>query len=270
MKHLSIILFTAVILTSCSTTRKTQQQKPSTPITSAPQEQATTNMDSNETMSTVLEKLNTIDYKTFSGKIDASYKDSKGKDYNFDVKINMKKDEMIWMSVTATLGIEVARALITKDSVKILNKLEKTYITGSINYLQDKLGLPVDLKTMQDLLIGNPVFIDKASSSYVKQGDNLVITSQTRYFKNLLTVMMPGYLPATSKLEDVDAARNRSAALTYSGYKPEAGKQFSTSRNITVNYKTNIDIKLDYKSYTFNGSISNPFTVPSGYKQQVK
>lgn len=265
MKYLSIIIVTAIIFTSCSTTRKTQRPAPP-----AETELAQPKPDSLETMSSVLTKMNHLDYNTFSGKIDASYKDNKGKDYNFDVKLNMKKDELIWLSVTGPLGIEVARGLITKDSVKILNKLEKTYITRSISYLQDQLGLPLDLATMQDLLIGNPLFIDKFNSSYVLNDGQPTITSQTRYFKNILVVMMPGYLPATSMLEDVDDARNRSAALTYSDYKPQGDKQFSQTRNIKVNYKTNIDIGIRYKSYTFNGTISNPFSVPSGYKRQVK
>lgn len=266
MKYLSAIIFAAIFLASCSTTKKTQTTVPP----AEPTTQEETKPAEMETMSSVLAKMNTLDYNTFSGKIDASYKDNKGKDYNFDVKLNMRKDELIWLSVTGPLGIEVARGLITKDSVKILNKLEKTYLTTSISYLQDKLGLPLDLATMQDLLIGNPVFIDKASSSYTKEGDNILISSQTRYFKNLLSVLMPGYLPSVSKLEDVDAARNRSAELTYGDYKVEGDKQFSQTRNIKVNYKTNIDIDLKYKSYTFNGTISNPFSVPSGYKRQVK
>jgi len=265
MKYFSVILFSTIIFVSCGTTRKTQTSKP--PVDS---QLGRPKVDSLETMSSVLNNMNNLEYATFSGKIDASYKDNKGKDYSFDVKLNMKRDELIWLSVTGPLGIEVARGMITHDSVKILNKLEKSYLTTSISYLQDKLGLPLDLPTMQDLLIGNPVFIDKASSSYVKEGDNIVISSQTRYFKNLTNLLMPGYLPELSQLEDVDAERNRSAELSYADYKAQDDKQFSQTRKIKVNYKTNIELDLKFKSYTFNGQISNPFSVPSGYKRQIK
>lgn len=226
--------------------------------------------DSLETMSSVLSNLNNIDYNTFSGKADVSYKDSKNKNYNFDVKLNMKKDEVIWLSATGPLGIEVARALVTRDSVKILNKLERQYIVSSIDYLQQQLGLPLDLKALQDLLVGNAVFIDRESSSYVKEDGSLQISSQTRFFRNLLTVAMPGYLPSASKLEDVDAERNRSAELAYKEYRQADGRNFSTERTIKVNHKTNIDIGLKYKSYTFNGGITTPFSVPSGYKRVVR
>lgn len=262
MRYLPLIFFIAITLTSCSTQRKTQAPPGQSPDTAV----AVTM----ETMSSVLNNMNAIDYNTFSGKIDVSYKDNKGKNYNFDVKLNMKKDELVWLSATGPLGIEVVRALITKDSVKILNKLEKTYTLSSIGFIQDQLGLPVDLATMQDLLIGNPVFIDKESSSYVMEGGNILISSQTRHFRNLLTLLMPGYLPMISKLEDVDAARNRSAELTYSDYKPQGEKQFSETRKIKVKHKADIDLGLKYKSYTFNGTVSNPFSVPSGYKKLFK
>lgn len=264
MKQIFIIFSAVLLLASCGTTRKTQ----TTPVPTT--EETETPVDSLETMSTVLSKLNHIDYTTFSGKMDASYKDSKNKDYNFDVKLNMKKDELIWLSITGPLGIEAARALVTRDSVKILNKLEKKYIVSSIDYLQQQLGLPLDLNTLQDLLIGNAVFIDKTSSSYVKEGENIVISSQTRFFRNLLTLNMPGYLPGLSKLEDVDAERNRTAELSYSDYKEIDGRNFSAVRAIKVNQKTTIDINLNYKSHTFNGDISTPFSVPSGYKRVIR
>lgn len=254
-------------MSACGTTRKTQK---TVVAKNADEQQQVIPVDSAETIESVLAHLNKIDYNTFSGKIDASYNDSKGKDYNFDVKLNMKKDELIWLSITGPLSIEIARGLITKDSVKILNKLEKVYIASSIDYLQDKLGLPLDLHTLQDLLIGNPVFINKEKSSYEKETDVLQIISETQYFKNLLAVAIPGYLPVLSKLEDVDNTKKRSAILAYKDYKQEGDQQFSVVRNIKVQYKTNIDINLRYKTYNFNSDISTPFSVPSSYKLQTQ
>jgi hypothetical protein len=43
----------------------------------------------------------------------------KSNDVNMNFRI--KNNEVIWVSVTAIAGLEVARALITPDSVKILN-----------------------------------------------------------------------------------------------------------------------------------------------------
>ena len=45
---------------------------------------------------------------------------------SFTVTLRMKKDSVIWMSISK-LGIEGARVLITKDSVKLLNRIKNTF-----------------------------------------------------------------------------------------------------------------------------------------------
>lgn len=220
--------------------------------------------DTAETISSVLNKINKIDYKTFSAKAEVDYSENSNNN-SFDAKINMYKDSMIWVSITGPLGIEVARALITKDSVKVMNKLNRDYIIRRIDYLQNQLGLPLSLSALQDLLVGNAIFIDKNNSSYTRQGNELSVTSQAKDFKNFLTVLLPYYLPTLSRLEDADASRNISANLKYGDYKNSDNINFSTARNIQVNYKSKIEIKLNYKSYSFNNEISTPFSVPDRY-----
>ncbi|MCH5599330.1 DUF4292 domain-containing protein [Niabella ginsengisoli] len=253
-----IIIASIAALASCNASKKAA--KTPTPETPTPVARV-----EDESPTAVLSKLNTIDFKTFSGKVDVDFDDGKGNGKSVSAKLVIKKDEAIWMSA-GLMGFEGVRALITKDSVKILNKLQKEYIATSLTYLQEKIGLPVDFTTLQNLLIGNPVFVSTTNASLVKEGDNYVITTQDANFKNLLTVLMPGYLPSVSKLSDVDATKNRSAELAYNNYKSVAGRNFSTTRNIGVKYKSNITIKLDFKSHDFDGEVSIPFSVPSGYK----
>ncbi|AHF17668.1 DUF4292 domain-containing protein [Niabella soli] len=277
MKYISGILSVLVVLVSCHTAKKVQRMPP--PVTadsSVKVETSSTNETDKlkhkdtalitESIHSVLEKMNHINYTTFSGKAEASYS-AKGDTKSFDVKVEMKKDSLIWASVTGPLGIEGARALITKDSVRIINRLNKQYISSSYVYLQERLGLPADLSTLQDLLVGNPVFIDSNNSSYTKKDNNIQITSTTRFFRNLLTVLLPDYLPSDSKLEDVDAGRNRSALLHYENYEKVNNFQFPKARQIKVTYKTDIQITLNYKSFNFNEAISTPFSVPKGYKK---
>ncbi|SDD17476.1 DUF4292 domain-containing protein [Niabella drilacis] len=273
MKHITLFLSAALILASCNSAKKAQRT-PTTPAADSSVKTETASTDDSgdkkdvttpETISTVLEKLNHIDYTTFSGKAAVMYK-AKGDTKNFDIKLQIHKDSLIWASVIGPLGIEVARGIITEDSVRIINKLNKQYIASSYVYLQEQLGLPLDLGTLQDLLVGNPVFIDKTNSSYTKLADTLQVTSRTRFFRNLLNVMLPGYLPATSRLEDADAGRNRTAELTYGTYEKTNNAQFPRSRTINVKYKTEIEIHLDYKSFTFNEALNTPFSVPKGYK----
>ncbi|MBD0367983.1 MAG: DUF4292 domain-containing protein, partial [Flavisolibacter sp.] len=132
---------------------------------------------------------NRIDFSTFSAKVDLDYRDAEGKKYDLNANIRMQKDSIIWVSVSAILGIDAMRVLITKDSVKLLDKLNKTFTARSVDYLQDVTALPLDLPTLQNLLVGNPVFFDTtAIASVTRSSDVISLLSVGRWFKNLITV----------------------------------------------------------------------------------
>jgi len=86
----------------------------------------------NDTYHTIL--ANQINYTTFSAKMNVDYVDADDKKYNVNANLRMYRDSAIWISVNAVFGIEGLRALITKDSVKILDKQNKVYTARSIEY----------------------------------------------------------------------------------------------------------------------------------------
>ena len=48
----------------------------------------------------------------------------------FSANIRIKKDSAIWVSISPALGIEVMRAVLTKDSVKFVDRINKRYYIG--------------------------------------------------------------------------------------------------------------------------------------------
>jgi hypothetical protein len=178
----------------------------------------------------------------------------------------MYKDSVIWISITAIFGIEGLRAYITKDSVKILNKQDKVYKARSVAFLQEVTALPLDLATVQEILIGNPVFLDTTQLSYTKSGTDVSLLSFGEWFKNLLTLNSSTEVQ-NSKLDDLDPSRSRTCNLSYDDYENKKGVDFSTKRRITVAEKSKLDIKLDFKQYDFNETLTFPFTVPKSYKR---
>ena len=157
------------------------------------------------------------------------------------------------------------RMIITEDSVKLLNKRDKIYTARSVDYLQDVTQLPLDLKTVQDLLIGNPVFLDSNIVSYSTGNELTSMLSVGEWFKNLLTVREPDKTLIHIKLDDADVVRNRTADLTYNDYENKKGQSFSTKRRISVTEKKRLDVKIEFKQYEFNGEVSFPFTIPKNY-----
>lgn len=212
-------------------------------------------------------KAEKIGFTTFSAKINVDYKGADDKKYDVNANLRMYKDSVIWISITAIFGIEGLRAYITKDSVKLLNKQDKIYTARSVAYLQEMTALPLDLFSLQDILIGNPVFVDDNILSYSRSENTNTVTllSLGEWFKNLITINRVAKIE-TSKLDDVDLARSRTCNLIYDDYENKKGVNFSTKRRITVTEKSKLDIKLDFKQYDFNETLSFPFSVPKNYK----
>jgi len=131
-----LLLITGALLVSCRSTRKIQTaistKKDSVEVvqTSDPHEDSIRFIKDNYYQLLA----NRIEFETFSAKINTDYEGGDGKKYDVNVFIRMKKDSLIWISVNGALGIEGMRVLIDKDSVRILNKLDKEYQVRSLEY----------------------------------------------------------------------------------------------------------------------------------------
>src|SRR5437868_1270848 len=168
-----------------------------------------------------------IEFTTFSAKVDVDYIDAADKKYDVNANLRMYKDSAIWVSINAVFGIEGLRALITKDSIKILDKQDKIYTARSIKFLQEVSAVPFDLHSLQELLIGNAVFLDSNIVSYTKSGSTISLLSIGSIFKNLITIADDSRLIQRMKLDDVDELRNRTGDVTYSDYENKKGVDFA-------------------------------------------
>jgi hypothetical protein len=259
-----VAIFSIIIIfstTSCRTTKHINKAI-------AKKDTATINLnksveDSLKEVNAVVDKFKShhIDFKTFNAKIKVEYEDNKGKQPDVTATVRIMRDSAIWVSLSATiLNIEVYRILITRDSVILVQY-------RSLDYLQEITGIPFDYYTLQDLLIGNPIFMDGKIVAYKKTESAILLSSVGKYFKHLITLSTDKELLQHSKLDDVDFARNRTADITYSDYENKNGIDFSTYREITVSEKNKLDIRLNYKSYEFNKDLSVSFSIPKNYKR---
>ena len=264
---LSILIFTVFSCKTVKQINKAISPKDSASAVLVDQK----NIDSLLMIKKTIENLNKnhIDFKTFNAKIKVEYQDSKGKQPDVTAIVRIMKDSAIWISLSATfLNIEIYRALITKDSVILINKQNREVQYRSLDYLQEVTEIPFDYKTLQDLLIGNPVFIDSNIVYYKKTDDRILFSMVGTYFKNLLTLSTDNFFLTHSKLDDVDMNRNRTADLTYSDYENKTGYNFSTYREITVSEKNKLDIRLNFKQYEFNKELSVSFNIPKNYSRK--
>lgn len=268
MKNLLLFIAVISLVASCRSSRNISRavaRKDSTAKITVPVAAKT---DTQRLIQTALEGIekNRFDFRTFTAKVGIDYKGTDGKEHDVNANIKIYKDSAIWISVNAILGIEAMRLLVTKDSLKFLVKLDqKTYTARSISYLQEITSLPLNLYTLQDLIIGHPVFLDSNIIRYNRNNGIISLLSLGSLFKNLLTINENNNTLLQSKLDDTNPARNRTADLTYSEYETKKGVLFSTKRQIVVSEKGRLDVKLEFKNYNFNEEVSFPFSVPKNY-----
>ena len=240
----------------------------------APKDTTTTvdiSADSTELMRSVLEDLNRniIQYNTFSAKIKVDAEDNNVKQPDLTAVVRMVKDSAIWVSLSATfLNIEVYRVLITKNQVILMNKQDKEVQYRTLDYLQEVTNIPFDFETLQNMLIGNPVYYSDQPTAFRKKDDMYLISFVGKFFKHLLTLSTDRALIQHSKLDDVELARSRTASITYGEYENIDGRMFSTNRHISITEKKKLDVKLKYKQIEFNKELSVSLTVPKNYTRK--
>jgi len=270
--NFSFKLFTVIVvlytLSSCRSTKKLQTavNRKDTTVVIVPK---SLNVDSVSIASQVLTSLkkNRIHFNTFSSKVKVQYEDRNGKQPDFNAFIRLKKDKMLWISINATfLSFEAFRILITPDSIIIMNKLDKFVESHPFNYIESIAHIPMTFSTLQDLLIGNPVYLGDSIVAFRKTENYYLVGTMGELFKNLLTISLDNNVLEKSKLDDIGIEKNRTADLVYDNYEKNDQFSFATDRQITVVEKTKVDIKLTFKQFEFNKELSFPFTVPRNYK----
>lgn len=185
---------------------------------------------------------------------------------NQDVTLNirMQKDKAIWVSVTVIAGLEVARALITPDSIKVLNRLESNYISKPFGYIYQFVSREVNFSTLQDIFIGNAVAGSLSPTSVLE-----LSTSQTRVHGNLaqlafmLTFNKSNNL-IQSKLSDQSASQTLS--VNYSEYRTIGTQEIPHIIMIKSDAgDKNVGIDMRYTSVGLNESLNFPFSVPKRF-----
>jgi len=265
-----------MVLFSCKTIKKTQViqaaiTKKDTTQTIVIKESP--RIDSAAIVKDIMSKVvrRKINFNTFNAKIKVTYEGPEKSD-NFTVFLGMKKDSIILIRVVGTfLGIPGVglEAKINKDSVIIyFHQGEKYVMTRPISYLKEVIEIPFDFSAIQDLIIGNPIFIDSNVVSYRASPNQLSVLMIGDLFKHLLTMDNTDFKALHSKLDDVDIQRNRTGDITFGSYLPMGPYQFATYRNISIAEKTKLTIYLDFKEFTLNEPLKNDFDVPKKIKRK--
>lgn len=143
-RSLAVLLFFA--LAACKTRQKVPPPAPVTAV--KPME--------DRSVQDLLDRLDSAAFKAqwLSAKASVTTV-QEGSETSFNITMRARMDSMIWISISPLLGIEVARVLITPDSVKFLDRLHNTYQLNTFDAINKLLQLKVNFEMVQSLLFGN-------------------------------------------------------------------------------------------------------------------
>lgn len=273
MKYCSIFLTILCLYatTGCRSTKKLQSavNKKDTAIVKMNSGSLSDSLSDKTHAIEILNKLDSdkIIFNTFSAKAKVEYEDHNGKQPDFNAFIRLKKDSVLWISISATfLGIEAFRLYITPDTLILMNKLEKTVEYHPFKYIETVAQIPMDFHLLQNILIGNPVYVGDSVVSFRQTANQILIGTVGTFFKNLITLSSQDNHLQRIKLDDLDLRKNRTAALSYDDYQKQNNVDFSTNRQINVSEKTKVEVSILFKQYEFNNELSFPFNIPKNYK----
>ena len=205
-----------------------------------------------------------LDYKTMNARIKVEYESAKNAD-SYIANVSMIKDSQIYITIRGAMGVIGIKAFIKKDSVVLLYPLNKTKSIERrpISYLQELLKIPFTFSTLQDLILGNPIFMDSTSILSYKSNDNQFKVSLIgRLFKNLVILNNDNSKVLHLKLDDVDVNQHRTCDITYDDHVIVGQYQFPLKRTISIVAQQKLDIQLEVKEFTFNEPVKYTFAIP--------
>jgi hypothetical protein len=206
---------------------------------------------------------NDLSFRTLALKGKANL-DINGSANNVGMTIRMEKDKVIWVSVTSIIG-EVARVLITPDSIKIRNNFQSVYLQKPFRYIHSFTSKQVDFTLLQAVLSGNTVDrfmtlksnLDLENGVWVLKGRQETL-SYEMLFNTLLKV-------AETNLNDVNSGQ--ALKVVYGDYQKVLEELFPSSTKISSMSGTRkINVNLDFSKIERNVPLEFPFSVPKKYE----
>ena len=196
---------------------------------------------------------------------------------SFSANLRIKKDSAIWISISPALGIEVARALITPDSLKFINRINGTFFRGDYKYLNELFQIEVNFKMIQAILLGN-AYLHYAVEQYIRDRENtdlVLSTLKKRRIRREVDLEIPQILTQEIwfsslhnkivRMEMQDYRPVRKFTVNYLMFEKVDEMTLPNKFIITAQADKQVKIDLEYSRMTINKELNLPFNIPEDY-----
>lgn len=235
---------------------------------------------------------NELDFNTlFAKRIDISLKSDKGNN-NFKASLKIKRDSFIQISVTAPLGIEVARILLTNDSVKFVDLYHKKYFLSDYTYFYNKYDAYITYDFLQSVLTNtffNPDIYGTTNKKYKldrTDGGYELSTVEERALsrkikklykkkrknKDFILILQKilidpqMFRPLSVSVEDVE--EETGVSVSYRNFKDFSGKVFPETIVFGLfSEHTETNLELKFQKIEFDVPVESNLRILSKYKR---
>lgn len=224
---------------------------------------------------------NQMNFEYLNAKFTLSYEQDKNKT-NLRGQLRIKNDSIMWLSFTPALGIEAARVVLTNNSIKFLNRLNKTYFDGGYDLVDSVLNTTIDYALLQSMIVGNDLTqydVNKFRASvdnglyrltvgerrkirrYIKKGE-----IDTRVLVQQIWLYPDNFRIARIDVKEQGESENHKLRVFYDEYIDIEGQLFPSKMRIEIVSNKSIFIDIDFNKTTINTPLRFPFKIPSKYE----
>lgn len=216
---------------------------------------------------------NQFNFKTFSSKLNLNLS-SGTKSLSSKASLRIVKDKAIQLSIQPLFGVEMLRVYADRDSLVLLDRMNKRYVKESIEDVKKIYPVGFDYKTLQSLLT-NQVFVsgqtDVIYSDYKK-----FFTGQVSDMHYLLrsvdkesgieysfTIDGNDRIALTCLMEPKD---NYSMNWKYDDFVMETRKAFPRKMDVALaSTKRKVNVGLEFSGITLDEDFDLQVSVPGSY-----
>ena len=219
---------------------------------------------------------NKFEFDNLEAKFNVNILDEKGRnEMGLKGQLRMQNDSVIWVSLSLKLGVEMARVMITEDSVKFINRTKKTYFATDIDGLDSIIENPLLL--VQGLLVGNDVHI--RDNKYQVEIENDMYKLMTIYKSEIekkQTIVKNIYIaPESFKMRKYEInskyvinniIRSMTSSLSYDDFK-NVNNKLIPSKILFEDSSLDGIIEIDYTEMKVGEKLEFPFNVSKKYSK---
>lgn len=186
-----------------------------------------------------------------------------GQTQSFNTEMRWQKGQQIWMSFTL-FGIEGMRVVITPDSLKVIDRLNKRYFLKPFNFINEKTFMNINYADMENLLLGEMVLSNPLASQVLEGDGHLTVmaqgngmVNQSRFSNNPLNLL-------EQRVEFPAVMRNLLA--TFSKYRPLENTNFAYERYLRANDGAKeFWAEVSFNDVSLNRKLTYPFEINKNY-----